>query len=181
MIFYWYTELKQEKAKIRHPKLLAPCPLIVNTVPFLRIQGMGLRSGLCGLHTGPSNPGSTRGLVGGGWWVTVTWMEVRCIYGDIHKYPTVSLPVEFKAKTHKINAALRLRMMHILILGKILPGFHYLLWQCVGMPSWPLVLCSVCSLYYLHQPMFNPWLWDTTCLFILLFRFKSIWSLAVTK
>lgn len=71
------------------------------------------------------------------------WVKVKCVHGDIHKYPIVQLLLKLKAKTHKIKAAVSLNMSHPLILGTNWPGFHNLLGQYVGMRSRQLDVSSV--------------------------------------
>lgn len=71
------------------------------------------------------------------------WVKVKCVHGDIHKYPIVQLLLKLKAKTHKIKAAVSSNMSHPLILGTNWPGFHKLLGQYVGMRSRQLDVSSV--------------------------------------
>jgi len=49
-----------------------------------------------------------------------SWVNIRCVHGDIHKYPLVPVEIKFKGKTHS------------LILGTDWPGFSKLVGQCGG-------------------------------------------------
>lgn len=60
-------------------------------------------------------------------------MEVRCVHGDIHKYPIVPLQIKYKRKMHNVKAAVSLCLTRPIILGTDWPGFNNILGHCVGM------------------------------------------------
>jgi len=61
-----------------------------------------------------------------------SWVNIRCVHGDIHKYPLVPVEIKFKGKTHELKAAVSSRLMHPLIVGTDWHGFSKLVGQCVG-------------------------------------------------
>jgi len=61
-----------------------------------------------------------------------SWVNIRCVHGDIHKYPLVPVEIKFKGKTHKLKAAVSSRLTHPLILGTDWHGFSKLVGQCGG-------------------------------------------------
>ena len=75
-------------------------------------------------------------------------VDIRCVHGDIHRYPVVPVEIRFKAKKHSVKAAVSSRLMHPLILGTDWPGFDKLVGQCVGV-CWRLTgtwdMCAVLS------------------------------------
>jgi len=61
-----------------------------------------------------------------------SWVNIRYVHGDIHKYPLVPVEIKFKGKTHKLKAAVSSRFTHPLILGTDCHRFSKLVGQCVG-------------------------------------------------
>lgn len=39
-------------------------------------------------------------------------MEVKCVHGDLHKYPIVPLLLKYKGKMHRLKAAVSPRLSH---------------------------------------------------------------------
>lgn len=54
------------------------------------------------------------------------WVEIRCVNGDVHRYPVVSGEVKYRVKMHRIKAAVSSRHVHPLILGTDWSWFHRL-------------------------------------------------------
>ncbi|XP_051509646.1 uncharacterized protein LOC127415117 [Myxocyprinus asiaticus] len=59
--------------------------------------------------------------------VTSKTVKVKCVHGDIHKYPVVTLTIKFRGKKHRVEAAVSSRLTHPLILGTDWPDFRVLL------------------------------------------------------
>ncbi len=54
-------------------------------------------------------------------------VRVRCVHGDVVKYPVVLLTIQFRGKKHKVEVAVNPRLRHPLILGTNWPAFKILL------------------------------------------------------
>ncbi len=59
---------------------------------------------------------------------------VRCVHGDVVKYPVVLLATQFRGQKHNVEVAVNPRLRHPLILGNNWPAFKILLGFCVWMP-----------------------------------------------
>ncbi|XP_059210478.1 uncharacterized protein LOC131989303 [Centropristis striata] len=73
------------------------------------------------------------------------WVDIRCVHGDIHRYPVVPVEIRFKGKKHSVKAAVSSRLTHPLILGTDWPGFDRLVGQCVGVRSRPTGTWDMCA------------------------------------
>ncbi|XP_051533969.1 uncharacterized protein LOC127429149 [Myxocyprinus asiaticus] len=58
---------------------------------------------------------------------TAEMVRVKCVHGDIHKYPVVTLTIKFRGKKHRVEAAVSSCLTHPLILGTDWPDFRDLL------------------------------------------------------
>ncbi|KAM4562630.1 uncharacterized protein PAE49_011040 [Odontesthes bonariensis] len=67
--------------------------------------------------------------------IEASWVDIKCVHGDIHRYPVVSVEILYKGKKHSVKAAVSSRLVHPLILGTDWPGFDKLVGQCVGVRS----------------------------------------------
>ncbi len=54
-------------------------------------------------------------------------VRVRCVHGDVVKYPVVLLAIQFRGHKHKVEVAVNPRLRHPLILGTNWPAFKILL------------------------------------------------------
>ncbi len=54
-------------------------------------------------------------------------VRVRCVHGDVVKYPVVLLAIQFRGQKHKVEVAVNPRLRHPLILGTNWPAFKILL------------------------------------------------------
>ncbi len=54
-------------------------------------------------------------------------VRVRCVHGDVVKYPVVLLTIQFRGQKHKVEVAVNPRLRHPLILGTNWPAFKILL------------------------------------------------------
>ncbi len=54
-------------------------------------------------------------------------VRVRCVHGDVVKYPVVLLAIQFRGRKHKVEVAVNPRLRHPLILGTNWPAFKILL------------------------------------------------------
>ena len=43
------------------------------------------------------------------------WVDIRCVHGDIHRYPVVPVEIRYKGKKHSVKAAVSSRLAHPLI------------------------------------------------------------------
>uniref|UniRef100_A0A669B7F8 Integrase catalytic domain-containing protein n=1 Tax=Oreochromis niloticus TaxID=8128 RepID=A0A669B7F8_ORENI len=108
----------------------------------VRTRG-GIRHAL--VDTGCTQTLVHQSLVRPGALLEADWVEVKCVHGDVHRYPIVPLLLKYKGKTHRVSPVVSPRLSHPLILGTNWPGFHHLLGQYAGMQSRPLVAFSVCA------------------------------------
>ncbi len=54
-------------------------------------------------------------------------VRVRCVHGDVVKYPVVLLTIQFRGQKHKVEVAVNPHLRHPLILGTNWPAFKILL------------------------------------------------------
>ncbi len=54
-------------------------------------------------------------------------VRVRCVHGDVVKYPVVLLAIQFRGQKHNVEVAVNPRFRHPLILGTNWPAFNILL------------------------------------------------------
>ncbi len=54
-------------------------------------------------------------------------VRVRCVHGDVVKYPVVLLTIQFRGQKHKVEVVVNPRLRHPLILGTNWPAFKILL------------------------------------------------------
>ncbi len=54
-------------------------------------------------------------------------VRVRCVHGDVVKYPVVLLAIQFRGQKHNVEVAVNPRLRHPLILGTNWPAFKVLL------------------------------------------------------
>ena len=72
-------------------------------------------------------------------------MSIRCVHGDVHKYPIVAVEIRQQGKKHSIQAAVSSRLSHPLILGTDWVGFNQVTKDLVGVRSQQLGKCEVCA------------------------------------
>ncbi len=62
-------------------------------------------------------------------------VRVRCVHGDVVKYPVVLLTIQFRGQKHKVEVAVNPRLRHPLILGTKIGQRLKFYWEfCVWMP-----------------------------------------------
>ncbi len=54
-------------------------------------------------------------------------VRVRCVHGDVVKYPVVLLAIQFRGQKHNVEVAVNPHLRHPLILGTNWPAFNILL------------------------------------------------------
>ena len=72
-------------------------------------------------------------------------VTIRCMHGDEHSYPIVSVEINLQGQTHIIKAAVSTRLSHPLILGTDWPGFRQVVKDQKGVRSRQLGRCEVCA------------------------------------
>lgn len=72
-------------------------------------------------------------------------MNIRCVHGDIHRYPVMPVEIRCTGKMHSVKAAVSSSLMHPLILGTDWPGFNKLVRQYVGVRSLPTGTWDMCA------------------------------------
>ncbi|XP_051500808.1 uncharacterized protein LOC127409893 [Myxocyprinus asiaticus] len=78
--------------------------------------------------------------------VTTKMVKVKCVHGDIHKNPVVTLTIKFQGKKHRVVAAVSSRLTHPLILGTDWPDFKVLLKGiCADGSCMKLGRCVMCD------------------------------------
>ena len=77
--------------------------------------------------------------------VGTPWVSIRCVHGDVHKYPIVPVEIYYQGKKHIIKAAVSSRLSHPLILGTDWAGFTQITKDLVGVRSRRLGKCEVCA------------------------------------
>ncbi|XP_064175891.1 uncharacterized protein LOC135246326 [Anguilla rostrata] len=77
--------------------------------------------------------------------VKAPWVSIRCVHGDVHKYPVVPVEICYKGKTHIVKAAVSSRLAHPLILGTDWAGFREISRNMLGVRSRPIGKCDVCA------------------------------------
>ena len=77
--------------------------------------------------------------------VGTPWVSIRCVHGDVHKYPIVPIEIHYQGKKHNIKAAVSSRLSHPLILGTDWTGFNQVTKDQVGVHSRQLGKCEVCA------------------------------------
>ena len=115
----------------------SPGPGGTYSVP-VRIQG--------GVHQAMVDSGCQQSLihqnlVRPGALLEASWVEIRCVHGDIHRYPIVLVQIKYKGKTHSVKAAVSSRLAHPMILGTDWAGFNKL----VGVCSQQDKTCGMCA------------------------------------
>ena len=73
------------------------------------------------------------------------WVTIRCVHGDEHRYPVVSVKIHFKGQKHNIKAVVSTCLSHPLILCTDWPGFHQVVKDLMGVRSLQLGRCEVCA------------------------------------
>ncbi|XP_057183752.1 uncharacterized protein LOC130550329 [Triplophysa rosa] len=63
-------------------------------------------------------------------------VRVRCVHGDVVKYPLTVLPIKFRGKKHSVEVAVNPHLRHPLILGTNWPAFSKLLGILCADVSW---------------------------------------------
>ncbi|XP_069381335.1 uncharacterized protein [Paralichthys olivaceus] len=76
------------------------------------------------LDTGCNQTMIHQRLVRTGALMEASWVKVRCVHGDIHEYPVVTLLISYKGKKHRVEAGVSPRLTLPLILGTDWPGFR---------------------------------------------------------
>ena len=84
-------------------------------------------------------------LVRPGALVEACWVDIRCVHGDIHRYPMVTAEIRHQGKKNRIKVAVSSHLTHPLILGTDWPGFHFVVGQCVGVRSRQTGTYDVCA------------------------------------
>lgn len=79
----------------------APAPGLGRTYRMpVWCQG-GIRHAL--VDTGCTQTLVHQSLVRPGALLEADWVEVKCVHGDVHKYPIVPLLLKYKGKTHSVG------------------------------------------------------------------------------
>ena len=73
------------------------------------------------------------------------WVNIKCVHGDIHRYPMVTAEMRYKGKKNRMMVAVSSHLTHPLILGTDWPGFHSVVGQCVGVRSRQTGTYDVCA------------------------------------
>ena len=73
------------------------------------------------------------------------WVNIKCVHGDIHRYPMVTAEMRYKGKKNRMKVAVSSHLTHPLILGTDWPGFHSVVGQCVGVRSRQTGTYDVCA------------------------------------
>ncbi len=63
-------------------------------------------------------------------------VQVRCIHGDVVKYPVVLLAIQFRGQKHNVEVAVNQHLRHPLILGTNWPAFSQLLGYLCADVAW---------------------------------------------
>uniref|UniRef100_A0A8P4KG28 Gypsy retrotransposon integrase-like protein 1 n=1 Tax=Dicentrarchus labrax TaxID=13489 RepID=A0A8P4KG28_DICLA len=127
--------------RVAGPPTPSPGPGGTYSVP-VRIQG--------GIHRAMVDSGCTQSiihqnLVRPGTLVEASWVDIRCVHGDIHRYVVVPVEIRYKGKKHTVKAAVSSRLTHPLVLGTDWTGFNRLVGQCAGVRSRPVGLWDMCA------------------------------------
>ena len=72
---------------------------------------------------------------------------VRCIHGDVHTYPLVSIKICYGGKTHRVKAAVSSSLMHPLILGIDWAGFPGAVSEATGVRTRQIGTCKSCAVF----------------------------------
>ncbi|XP_051815566.1 uncharacterized protein LOC110961245 isoform X1 [Acanthochromis polyacanthus] len=127
--------------RVAGPPAPSPGPGGTYSVP-VRIQG-GVHQAM--VDSGCEQSQIHQNLVRPGALVEASWVRIRCVHGDVHKYPIVPVEIIFKGKKHVIKAAVSSRLAHSLILGTDWPGFQRAVGKCVGARSREVGTCGMCA------------------------------------
>ena len=73
------------------------------------------------------------------------WVTIRCVHGDEHSYPIVSVEIHLQGQTHLIMAVVSTHLSRPLILGTDWPGFRQVVKDLMGVRSRQLGRCEVCA------------------------------------
>uniref|UniRef100_A0AAQ4P4Q9 CCHC-type domain-containing protein n=1 Tax=Gasterosteus aculeatus aculeatus TaxID=481459 RepID=A0AAQ4P4Q9_GASAC len=119
----------------------SPGPGATYRVP-VRIQG-GIRQAL--VDSGCMQSMIHQSLVRPGALVEASRVRIRCVHGDVHEYPIVSVEFRHRGKKHSVKAAVSSRLTHPVILGTDWPGFDKLMGLAAGVRSRPTGLCGMCA------------------------------------
>ncbi len=63
-------------------------------------------------------------------------VQVRCIHGDVVKYPVMPLAIQFRGQKHNVEVAVNQHLRHPLILGTNWPAFSQLLGYLCADVAW---------------------------------------------
>ncbi len=63
-------------------------------------------------------------------------VQVRCVHGDVVKYPLMSAVIQFRGQNHSVEVAVNPHLRHPLILGTNWPAFSELLGCLCADVSW---------------------------------------------
>ncbi|XP_062418320.1 uncharacterized protein LOC134129059 [Pungitius pungitius] len=119
----------------------SPGPGATYRVP-VSIQG-GIRQAM--MDSGCSQSMIHQSLVRPGALVEASRVRIRCVHGDIHEYPIVSVELRFKGKKYRIKVAVSSHLTHPVILGTDWAGFNTLMGQAAGVRSRPTGICDTCA------------------------------------
>ncbi len=67
---------------------------------------------------------------------TSRMVQVRCVHGDLVKYPLLSAVIQFRGQNHSVEGAVNLHLRHPLILGTNWPAFSESLGYLCEDASW---------------------------------------------
>ncbi|XP_051571299.1 uncharacterized protein LOC127450889 [Myxocyprinus asiaticus] len=77
---------------------------------------------------------------------TAKTVRVKCVHGDIHNYPVVTLMIKFRGTKHRVEATVSSRLTHTLILGTDWPEFRNILMGiCADGACTKAVRCEMCD------------------------------------
>ncbi|XP_062415775.1 uncharacterized protein LOC134107852 [Pungitius pungitius] len=119
----------------------SPGPGATYRVP-VRIQG-GTRQAM--VDSGCSQSMIHQSLVRPGALVEASRVKIRCVHGDIHEYPIVSVELRFKGRKYRIKVAVSSHLTHSVILGTDWEGFNTLMGEAAGVRSRPTGTCGICA------------------------------------
>ena len=73
------------------------------------------------------------------------WVSIRCVHGDIHKYPLLPIKIHYRGKKHSLKAAVSSCLSYPLMLGTDWAGFNQVAEDLVGVRPQQLAKYEVCA------------------------------------
>ena len=131
----------EQVVQVVGPLYSAPGPEGVYCIP-VRLQGSEHRALL---DSGAMQTLIQQSLVRPKALVANPWVSIRCVHGDIHKYPLVPIEIHYRGKKHSLKAAVSSHLSYPLILGTDWAGFNQVTEDLVGVRPRQLKKCEVCA------------------------------------